>query len=290
MDLLMILVTLGTQDKDFSRLLKAIDREIKKGNIKEKVIVQAGYTKYHSDNMEIFDLIEPEKLHNLVKKCNLLITHGGVGSILDGLKSGKKVIAASRLKKYREHTNDHQKQIVKKFADEGYLLELRDMQKLDKMLERAENFKPKKFQSNTNQFIKGIDDYIKEDNHTSWFNRFRFLCSNGYIGFILNIINLFLFCILFGKINVYYNILISYFVTFLLSLLFNVLIDVEYKHNWKHFWIIRGMILILDLDLMYLFKNIIQYHLIYSKFIINFIIIILSYIVIKFCFQNKNKK
>ena len=42
----MILVTLGTQDKSFVRLLKAIDREIKKGNIKEKVIVQAGYTKY----------------------------------------------------------------------------------------------------------------------------------------------------------------------------------------------------------------------------------------------------
>ena len=41
----MILVTLGTQDKSFSRLLEQIDKEIKKGNIKEKVIVQAGCTK-----------------------------------------------------------------------------------------------------------------------------------------------------------------------------------------------------------------------------------------------------
>ncbi len=38
----MILVTLGTQDKQFFRLLKAIDDEIEKGNIKDKVIVQAG--------------------------------------------------------------------------------------------------------------------------------------------------------------------------------------------------------------------------------------------------------
>ena len=44
----MIFVTLGTQDKDFSRLLKAIDREIEKGTIKEKVIVQAGHSKYES--------------------------------------------------------------------------------------------------------------------------------------------------------------------------------------------------------------------------------------------------
>ena len=40
----MIFVTLGTQDKSFERLLQAIDREIERGNIKEKVVVQACYT------------------------------------------------------------------------------------------------------------------------------------------------------------------------------------------------------------------------------------------------------
>ena len=64
----MILVTLGTQDKSFVRLLKAIDREIKKGNIKEKVIVQAGYTKYNSKNMEIFDLTTPDEIDKWIKE------------------------------------------------------------------------------------------------------------------------------------------------------------------------------------------------------------------------------
>ena len=40
----MILVTLGTQDKKFTRLLEAIQKQIDKGNIKDKVIVQAGCT------------------------------------------------------------------------------------------------------------------------------------------------------------------------------------------------------------------------------------------------------
>ena len=53
----MILVILGTQDKEFPRLLEAVDREIEKGNIKEKVVVQAGQTKYESKNMEILDLV-----------------------------------------------------------------------------------------------------------------------------------------------------------------------------------------------------------------------------------------
>ena len=92
----MIFVTLGTQDKDFSRLLKAIDREIEKGVIKEKVIVQAGHTKYESKNMEIFDLIPTDEFNEIIEKCDLLITHGGVGNILSAIKRGKPVIAAAR--------------------------------------------------------------------------------------------------------------------------------------------------------------------------------------------------
>ena len=99
----MIFVTLGTQDKNFDRLLKAIDAEIEKGNIKEKVVVQAGITNYKSDNMEMFDLISKDDFESLMGECDLLITHGGVGSILTGLSHGKKVIAASRLAKYKEH-------------------------------------------------------------------------------------------------------------------------------------------------------------------------------------------
>ena len=59
----MILVTLGTQDKEFTRLLKAIDREIEKGVITDKVVVQAGCTKYESKNMEMFDLIPANELN-----------------------------------------------------------------------------------------------------------------------------------------------------------------------------------------------------------------------------------
>ena len=42
----MILVTLGTQDKDFSRLLKAIDKLIDKKVIKEKLQVLNSINRY----------------------------------------------------------------------------------------------------------------------------------------------------------------------------------------------------------------------------------------------------
>ena len=187
----MIFVTLGTQDKGFPRLLDAIEKEIKKGTIKEKVIVQAGLTKYKSDNMEIFDFVSTKEFDKLMDEASIVITHGGAGSILTAIKKNKVVIAAARLKKYKEHNNDHQKQIIREFVDEGYILELKDFNKLGKILDKAKTFKVKKFISNTPNMVKLVDDYISNDNHISWYNKYKkyiliFLCV--LIVFILIII------------------------------------------------------------------------------------------------------
>ncbi len=156
----MILVTLGTQDKPFKRLIDAVQKQIDNGNIKDKVIVQAGYTRYESADMEIYDLIPYEKFDELIKRCDILITHGGVASILNGIRNNKKVIAAARLKKYGEHTNDHQLQIIDDFSKEGYILKLENFDKLDEALIKAKKFLPKRYVSNTKNFVKKIEEYI----------------------------------------------------------------------------------------------------------------------------------
>ena len=158
----MILVTLGTQDKKFTRLLEAIQKQIDNKKINEKVIVQAGCTSnFKSKDMEIFDLIPMNEFDEKIKECDILITHGGVGSIITGLKNNKIVIAAPRLKKYNEHVNDHQLQIVENFAKEGYILYLENFDNLDKLLIEAKKFKPKKFKSNTPNIIKLLERSIK---------------------------------------------------------------------------------------------------------------------------------
>lgn len=156
----MILVTLGTQDKPFNRLLENIDKEIEKGNIKDEVIVQAGYTKYQSKNMEIYDLLDRDEFQRVINKCDLLITHGGVGSILSGLKNNKKIIVAPRLSKYGEHMNDHQLQIVNNFVEEGYIIGYYDGDDLASILKRLNEFKPKQFISNTQKVVSIIEEFI----------------------------------------------------------------------------------------------------------------------------------
>ena len=158
----MILILLGTQDKPFKRLLKTVDKAINDGFIKEEVIAQVGFTKYDSPNIKTFDLIPKDEYEKIISEADLIITHAGVGSILTGLKKDKKVIAAARLKEYGEHTNNHQQEILNEFYKKGYILKLENFADLPKILEKAKKFKPKKYTSNNEKFIKMIENYIDD--------------------------------------------------------------------------------------------------------------------------------
>lgn len=159
----MILITLGTQDKKFYRLLEAVQKQIDNKTIKDKVVVQAGCSSdFKTKDMEIFDLIPMDDFDKLINECDILITHGGVGSIITGLKNNKKVIAAARLEKYGEHTNDHQLQIIDNFSNSGYILKLDDFDKLGELLKNIGKFKPKQYKSNTSKFIKTIKNEINK--------------------------------------------------------------------------------------------------------------------------------
>ena len=159
----MILVLLGTKSNSFHRLLEAIDENIQKGIIEEEVIVQAGSTKYESNQMTIFDLVSMEDIKTYQENARVIVTHGGVGSIVSSLKMGKKVIAVPRQKMYAEHVNDHQKQIIQTFDQEGYIKGVEDLTKLGKALQEIEDFTPKKYESHTDHIIDLITNFIDEN-------------------------------------------------------------------------------------------------------------------------------
>lgn len=156
----MVLVLLGTQNNSFERLLKEVEKCIEQNIISEEVIVQAGFTKFKSDKMKILDMVSIEELQKLISKANLIITHGGVGSITTSLKNNKKIIAVPRFKKYGEHVNDHQLQIVESFENNGYLKKVIEIEDLSKAIQDIKNFVPNKFESNTDNIIKIIEEYI----------------------------------------------------------------------------------------------------------------------------------
>lgn len=157
----MILVSLGTQDKSFIRLLTEIDRLIEKKVINEKVLVQAGITKYDTENMEIFDFIPKDEFEILIREAKYIICHAGVGTILSGVLENKKVIAVPRLKKYKEHVNDHQLEIVEIFTKNDYILGCRDASELEDKIKQIDKVIFKKYETTTENLETYIENYIE---------------------------------------------------------------------------------------------------------------------------------
>lgn len=278
----MIFVTLGTQDKDFSRLLKAIDKAIDEGYINEKVIVQAGCTKYASKNMEIFDLLSAPDFEKYIEKANLVITHGGAGSILDAVKRNKKIIAAARLAKYHEHHNDHQKQIIGEFAKQGYLLELRDFNKLGNLIEKSKTFKQKKFVSNTDNMIKLIREYIEDTDNISWYNKYRekpiYLC--------FAIVNIISFIFLRLKFHLSFSNFIAWLIGILITIIANKLFSFKNGEDYNKTSLMKNITLftilsfVFDIGFMFLFIKL-GLNEVLSKISSNVFIIIMNYIFCK---------
>lgn len=156
----MVLVLLGTQNNSFHRLLEEIDKLIQSNVIKDDVIVQAGHTKYISDNMKIMNFIERDEFEKLQEKADLIISHGGVGSILQSIIKEKKVIAIPRLHEYKEHVNNHQKDIVELFNEKGYIIGIKGIEELEAAIKKIETFKPKKYKRNNEKMLKIIEDFI----------------------------------------------------------------------------------------------------------------------------------
>ena len=156
----MIFVTLGSQKFQFNRLLKKIDELIDKGVINEKVFAQSGYSDYIPKCYEYKQFLDRDEFSDLIEKCDMVITHGGTGVIINAVKKGKKVIAAPRLARFGEHVDDHQLQLLDQFKEMNMIESCYDIDSLENSYITAQNKTYNSYSSNTQVIIDDIEKYI----------------------------------------------------------------------------------------------------------------------------------
>ena len=157
----MILITLGTQKFQFNRLLKKIDQLIKDELITDEVFAQIGYSDYIPLNFKYSKFLDREEFVEKIKQAEIIVTHGGTGAIITGIKNDKKVIAIPRLNKYQEHVDDHQMQIVEMIEKMQLISAVYDIEDLGTEINNIKNKKFKKYISNTENIITSIKKYIE---------------------------------------------------------------------------------------------------------------------------------
>ena len=156
----MILVLLGTFRIEFQRPLVEIEKLCKEGRISEEIIVQSGHTKYESQFLTMVPFMDVDRLNQLYDEARIIITHAGTGSMLNGVKRGKKVIAIPRLTKFGEHIDDHQLEIAGVFAEKKYVLPWNEGDSLYSILQQANDFVPEKYISKKEVIIEYLKNYI----------------------------------------------------------------------------------------------------------------------------------
>ena len=134
----MIFVTLGTQKFQMNRLVQAADDLAMK--IDEEIFVQTGHSTYMPTKCGHTQFMNENDYNEKIRQCRILITHAGVGTIISGLTAGKPVIVVPRLKKFREHVDDHQLEIAKAFAKKKNVLSCTEVDKLQQYIKEAETF------------------------------------------------------------------------------------------------------------------------------------------------------
>lgn len=134
-------VTVGTLPNDFSRLLKKIDELIEQNIIDGKVFAQKGHSKYVPENYEFTDFLNSTEFEDAVKKSEVVITHGGVGSLMTALKFGKKVVAVPRYKRFGEIDDDHQLDITQELERQGKIIAVYEIDNLAEAIRKAKDLK-----------------------------------------------------------------------------------------------------------------------------------------------------
>lgn len=157
----MIFVTVGSQKFQFNRLLQEIDRliELKKITSSE-VFAQIGYSTYKPRLYSYKMFINKEEFLDFIDKSQLIISHGGTGSIINGVKKEKKVIGVPRTVEHGEHVDNHQFEIIEQFANSNLIYGISDVSELENAIEKVKEMKFRKYESNTNNIISIIEDYL----------------------------------------------------------------------------------------------------------------------------------
>ena len=135
-----------------------IDNETIEGN----VFAQIGHSDYSPRNFQYTKFLSAEEYENAVLQSDVVITHGGTGAIVKALKAGKQVITVPRRKKYCEHVDDHQLQIVVFFTDNGYTKRVDEMSELESVIKSIYMDPIEKRFRGEGRIIEIIDDFIIE--------------------------------------------------------------------------------------------------------------------------------
>jgi UDP-N-acetylglucosamine transferase subunit ALG13 len=126
-----VLVTVGTNEAPFDRLLEAISALDLGG---ERVIVQHGASAVRPAGAECVDFLPFDELDALTRQARAVVCHAGIGSVAVALAHGRRPIVVPRLRRHGEAVDDHQVFFARRLEEAGLATVVQDLDQLPGLL------------------------------------------------------------------------------------------------------------------------------------------------------------
>jgi UDP-N-acetylglucosamine transferase subunit ALG13 len=116
----LIFVTVGNSTQSFGRLLDSVDTMAGHGLFNgEPIFIQSGNNPdFEPRFCKHNPFMSMEEFTDYINNSSLVICHAGAGTLIHILKAGKVPLVMPRQKKYDEHVDDHQLELVKALLEE----------------------------------------------------------------------------------------------------------------------------------------------------------------------------
>lgn len=106
----------------FDRLVSMVAELKARGDITEDVVIQCGAGGYRPQGVECSETLSFDRMQAVLRDADVVVCHGGTGSLITALRQGCRVIAVPRLFSKGEVYDDHQEEIVNAFVARGLIL------------------------------------------------------------------------------------------------------------------------------------------------------------------------
>ena len=154
----MIFMTVGTTD--FDALAQRMD-ELTPA-LGEDVTIQTGRGAYEPRHAQHFRFAP--SLDDYYRQARLVVSHGGLGTLIEVLRLGKPLIGVSNPDRYDLHQND----LLGELERGGYLLWCRDLNCLAADIERIAGMQFKHYEEPPCSIHLAIDDFLSGRDMAPW--------------------------------------------------------------------------------------------------------------------------
>jgi UDP-N-acetylglucosamine transferase subunit ALG13 len=116
----LVFVTVGAT-LPFDRLITMVAELKVGGGISEDLLMQVGEGGLKPRGVAAVESLTYDEIQTVIKQADIVVCHGGTGSIISALRQGCKVVAVARSPDDHEVYDDHQKEIIAAFSARGLI-------------------------------------------------------------------------------------------------------------------------------------------------------------------------